>query len=105
LLLGFGEGGLLAWTATATPFGKPLPAALPVALDPPVDGGVVDAEHPRGLGLVMPASTARTARLRSAACAAAGNDRVSASAIPRAYDTTTPFACRSDKNTSLTSPR
>jgi len=44
----------------------------------------------------MPASTARTARLRSAACAAAGNDRVSSSAMPEAYDTITPFAYRSD---------
>jgi hypothetical protein len=35
----------------------------------------------------MPSSTARTARLRSAACAAAGNDRVSSSAMPEAYDT------------------
>jgi hypothetical protein len=51
LLLGLGEGGLFAWTATAAPFGKPVPAALPVALDPPVDGVVVDAEPPRGLGL------------------------------------------------------
>jgi hypothetical protein len=50
-LLRFGQDGLLAWTATAAPFGKPLPAALPVALDPLVDGVVVDAEHPRGLGL------------------------------------------------------
>src|SRR4029453_1717516 len=44
----------------------------------------------------MPSSTARTARLRSAACAAAGNDRVSSSVIPGAYDTITPFAYRSD---------
>src|SRR5512132_1455309 len=44
----------------------------------------------------MPASTARTARLRSAACAAAGNDRVSSSVMLRAYDTITPFAYRSD---------
>jgi hypothetical protein len=43
----------------------------------------------------MPSKTARTARLRSAACAAAGNDRVSSSAMPEAYDTITPFACRS----------
>jgi hypothetical protein len=34
--------------------------------------------------------------LRSAACAAPGNDRVSSSVMPRAYDTITPFACRSD---------
>jgi hypothetical protein len=45
---------------------------------------------------VMPPSTARTARLGNAACAAAGNDRVSSSVMPEAYDTTTPFACRSD---------
>jgi hypothetical protein len=51
VLLGFGEGGLFAWTATAAPFGKPCPAAFPIALDPPVDGVVVDAEHSRGLGL------------------------------------------------------
>ena len=51
LLLGFGEGRLLAWTATATLLGKPLEATLPVAFDPAVDGVVVDAEHPRGLSL------------------------------------------------------
>jgi hypothetical protein len=34
--------------------------------------------------------------LRSAACAAAGNDRVSPSAMPGTYNTITPFACRSD---------
>jgi hypothetical protein len=34
--------------------------------------------------------------LRSAAWAAAGNDRVSSSVIPGAYDTITPFAYRSD---------
>src|SRR4029453_6616016 len=44
----------------------------------------------------MPSSTARTARLRSAAWAAAGNDRVSSSAMPAAYDTITPFAYRGD---------
>ncbi len=44
----------------------------------------------------MPSSTARTARLRSAAWAAAGNDRVSPSVMPGAYNTITPFACRSD---------
>jgi hypothetical protein len=49
--LRFGQGGLFTWTATAAPFGKPLPTALPVPLDPPVDSVVVDAEHPRGLGL------------------------------------------------------
>jgi hypothetical protein len=36
--------------------------------------------------------------LRSAAWAAAGNDRVSSSVIPGAYDTITPFAYRSDKS-------
>jgi hypothetical protein len=36
------------------------------------------------------------ARVRSAACAAAGNDRVSSSAMPEIYDTITPFAYRSD---------
>jgi hypothetical protein len=46
----------------------------------------------------MPSSTARTARLRSAACAAAGNDRLSPSAMPAAYDTITPFAYRGDKS-------
>jgi hypothetical protein len=51
LLLQFREGGLLAWTAAATPFAKPSPATLPIAADPAVDGVVVDAEHPRGLGL------------------------------------------------------
>jgi hypothetical protein len=50
-LLRFGQGGLLAGTATAAPLGKPLEAALPVAFDPAVDGIVVDTEHPRGLGL------------------------------------------------------
>jgi hypothetical protein len=34
--------------------------------------------------------------MRNAACAAAGNDRVSSSVMPEAYDTTTPFACRSE---------
>jgi len=34
LLLRFAKGGLFAWTATAAPFDKPLPAALPVAFDP-----------------------------------------------------------------------
>jgi hypothetical protein len=51
LLLRFGQGGLFTWTATAAPFGKPVPAALPIALDPAVDGMVVDAEHSRGLRL------------------------------------------------------
>src|SRR5215218_2856081 len=44
----------------------------------------------------MPSSTARTARLRSAASAAAGNDRLSSTAMSEAYDTITPFAYRSD---------
>src|SRR4029450_1362180 len=44
----------------------------------------------------MPSSTARTARLRSAAWAAAGHDHVSSSAMPAAYDTITPFAYRGD---------
>ena len=70
---------------------KPVPAALPVALDPAVDGVVVDPEHPGGLGLGHAPQTARTARLRSAACAAAGKDRVSSSLIPGAYDTITPL--------------
>ncbi len=35
---------------------------------------------------VMPSSTARTARLGSAAWATAGNDRMSSSVIPEAYD-------------------
>jgi hypothetical protein len=47
----------------------------------------------------MPSSTTRTARLRSAACAAPGNDRASSSVIPQAYDTITPFAYRSDNGT------
>jgi hypothetical protein len=46
----------------------------------------------------MPASTARTARLRSAAWAGAGNDRVSSSATPGAYATITPFAYRSNNS-------
>jgi hypothetical protein len=50
-LLRFREGRLLARTATATLLGKPLEATLPVAFDPAVDGVVVDAEHPGGLGL------------------------------------------------------
>jgi hypothetical protein len=50
-LLQFREGGLLAWTAAAAPLSKPCPATLPVAVDPAVDGVVVDAEHPGGLGL------------------------------------------------------
>jgi hypothetical protein len=37
--------------------------------------------------------------LRSAACATAGNDRVSTSAMPEAYDTITPFAYRGDNVT------
>src|SRR4029453_6809466 len=44
----------------------------------------------------MPSRTARTARLRSAAWAAGGNDRVSSSVMPAAYDTITPFAYRGD---------
>jgi hypothetical protein len=51
LLLVLGQGGLLAWTTPATPLGKPGPATCSVAFDPAVDGVVVDAEHPRGLGL------------------------------------------------------
>jgi hypothetical protein len=39
--------------------------------------------------------------LRSAAWAAAGNDRVSSSVIPGAYDTITPFAYRSDTSLHL----
>jgi hypothetical protein len=50
-LLRFGEGGLFAWTATAAPLRKTGPATLPVALDPSVDGVVVNAEHSGGLGL------------------------------------------------------
>jgi hypothetical protein len=53
-------------------------------------------EHPGSLGLVMPPSTARTARLRNAACAASGSDRASSSVMPQAYDTITPFACPRD---------
>jgi len=49
--LGLGQGGLLAWTAAAALLGKPCPAALPVALDPPVHRIVVDAEHLGGFGL------------------------------------------------------
>src|SRR5215211_5989242 len=45
----------------------------------------------------MTEEDARTARLRSAACAAPGNDRASSSVIPQAYDAITPFAYRSDK--------
>jgi len=51
LLLGFGPGGLLAWTATATLLTKPRPTALLVASDPAVDRVGMDPEHPRGLGL------------------------------------------------------
>jgi hypothetical protein len=51
LLLVPGQGGLFAWTTTATPLTKPGPATLPVAFDPPVDRIVVDAEHSSGLGL------------------------------------------------------
>jgi hypothetical protein len=47
---------------------------------------------------VMPSNTARTARLRSAACAAAGSDRVSSSAMHQAYGIITPFACRGDNS-------
>jgi hypothetical protein len=49
--LELGQGGLLAGTAAATLLGKPCPAALPVAFDPPVHRIVVDAEHLGGLGL------------------------------------------------------
>src|SRR6266487_260664 len=45
---------------------------------------------------VIPSSTAWTARLRSAACAAPGRDRASSFDMPRAYDNPTLFACRSD---------
>jgi hypothetical protein len=96
-LLRFGQGGLFAWTAIAAPFGKPVPAVVPVAFDPPVDGIAVVAEHSRGLGLGHAVQHRPDGPLRSATCGAAGNDRVSSPAMPGAYDTITPFACRTDK--------
>jgi len=92
----FGKGHLLAGTAAATLLSKPGPAALPVTSDPAVHRIGCTLNSRAAWAWVLPSSTARTARFRNAACAAPGNDRVSSSAMPEAYDTITPFACRSD---------
>ena len=100
LLLGFGERRLLARSAPPPPRRQPREAALPIASDPAVHRVGMHPKHRAAWAWVMPPSTARTARVRNAACAAAGKDRASSSLMPEAYDTTTPFACRSDTSRS-----
>jgi hypothetical protein len=97
LLPGFGAGGLLTRSAAAALGSKPGPATSRERRIQRLTALWWTPDTRAASAWVLASSTAGTARLRSAARAAAGNDRLSPSVLPGAYDTITPFAYRNDK--------